>query len=296
MPFTLSHAAAVLPGIRRDGTGRGPLLASALVAGSFAPDLTYFADSVIPGAMEFGEVTHAVWGVVTADVLITAVALGLWLLLRDPLVALLPQRWRGRVHAWLRGGGAATGPGRRGLGARDAGWFAVSAVIGSATHVVWDAFTHHDRWGVRLVPGLDGSVAGYPVFTLVQYGTSAPALLLLAWFTASGLRRTGDRPVPASVPVLTARVRGWALASVGLCAVLGTAHRCARWYAYYGHVDTPLDIIPTACFGAGAGLAAGLLLYAAAVRLAPVRRGPAPRTGRGPSAEPGPGRKRSVGR
>ncbi|MGW2476800.1 DUF4184 family protein [Streptomyces sp. NPDC001665] len=286
MPFTLSHAAAVLPGIRRDGTGRGPLLASALVAGSFAPDLTYFADSVIPGAMEFGEVTHAVWGVVTVDVLITAVALGLWLLLRDPLVALLPERWRGRVRAWLRGGGAPTGAGRWELGVRDAGWFAVSAVIGSATHVVWDAFTHHDRWGVRLVPGLDGHVAGYPVFTLVQYGTSAPALLLLAWFTASGLRRTGDRPVPASVPVLTAPVRGWALASIGLCAVLGTAHRCARWYAYHGHIDTPLDIIPTACFGAGAGLTAGLLLYAAAVRREAGRAG----------APADPGRKRSVGR
>ncbi|OKJ70926.1 DUF4184 family protein [Streptomyces sp. CB02460] len=291
MPFTLSHAAAVLPGIRRDGAGRGPLLASALVAGSFAPDLTYFADSVIPGAMEFGEVTHAVWGVVTVDVLVTAVALGLWLLLRDPLVALLPERWRGRVHGWLRGGGAPKGPGRRGLGARDAGWFAVSAVIGAATHVVWDAFTHHDRWGVRLVPGLDGSVAGYPVFTLVQYGTSAPALLLLAWFTVSGLRRTGDRPVPASVPVLTGWVRGGALASIGLCAVLGTAHRCARWYAYHGHIDTPLDIIPTACFGAGAGLAAGLLLYAAAVRLAAVRREAEPA-----GAPADPGRKRSVGR
>ena len=49
MPFTLSHAAAVLPGIRRDGTARGPLLASALVAGSFAPDMTYFADTAVPG-------------------------------------------------------------------------------------------------------------------------------------------------------------------------------------------------------------------------------------------------------
>ncbi|RST13436.1 DUF4184 domain-containing protein, partial [Streptomyces sp. WAC05374] len=29
----------------------------------------------------------------------------------------------------------------------------------------------------------------------------------------------------------------------------------------------PLDIIPTACFGAGAGLAAGLLLYGAGMRL-----------------------------
>lgn len=54
MPFTLSHAAAVLPGIRRNGTARGPLFASALVAGSFAPDMTYFAASVRPEAMELG--------------------------------------------------------------------------------------------------------------------------------------------------------------------------------------------------------------------------------------------------
>lgn len=40
LPFTLSHAAAVLPGLRRNGTARGPLVASALVAGSFAPDMT----------------------------------------------------------------------------------------------------------------------------------------------------------------------------------------------------------------------------------------------------------------
>ncbi|RAJ65186.1 uncharacterized protein DUF4184 [Streptomyces sp. KhCrAH-43] len=293
MPFTLSHATAVLPGIRRDGAGRGPLLASALVAGSFAPDLTYFADSVVPGAMEFGEVTHALWGVFTVDILITALALALWLLLRDPLVALLPRRWRGRVHTWLRGGRPATAAGRWALRTRDVAWFAVSAVIGSATHVVWDAFTHHDRWGVRLVPGLDGSVGGLPVFTLVQYGTSAPALLLLAWFTVSGLRRTGERPVPASVPVLERRTRRWALAAIGLCVLLGVAHRCARWYAYFGHIDTPLDIIPTACFGAGAGLAAGLLLYAATVRLSAAGRVTA---GRGLSEEPDPGRKRSVGR
>ncbi|MGW6509475.1 DUF4184 family protein, partial [Streptomyces niveus] len=54
MPFTLSHAAAVLPGIRRNGTSRGPLLASALVAGSMAPDMTYFAATAVPAAMEFG--------------------------------------------------------------------------------------------------------------------------------------------------------------------------------------------------------------------------------------------------
>lgn len=297
MPFTLSHAAAVLPGIRRDGTGRGPLVASALVAGSFAPDLTYFADTAIPGAMEFGAVTHAAWGVVTVDVLITGLAVAVWLLLREPLVALLPERARGRVYACLGGPRPATGAGRGVLHLRGAAWFAVSAVIGSATHVVWDAFTHHDRWGVRLVPGLDGSVGGLPVFTLVQYGTSAPALLVLAWFTVSALRRTGERPVPASVPVLDRRTRRWALTGIGLCVLLGIVHRCARWYAYFGHIDTPLDIIPTACFGAGAGLAAGLLLYGAAIRLTHRRPGPPPkRPGAGAGAPARPGTSRSVRR
>ncbi|MFJ7253454.1 DUF4184 family protein [Streptomyces sp. NPDC098085] len=265
MPFTLSHAAAVLPGIRRNGTARGPLLASALVAGSFAPDMTYYADTAIPGAMEFGQVTHSVGGVFTVDVLITGALVALWLLLREPLVALLPRAWQGRVHAFVRGQLHASGP--EAWRVRDGGWFVLSAVIGAATHVVWDAFTHHDRWGVRLVPVLDGSVGGYPVFQLVQYGSSAVALALLTWFTASGPRRTGARPAPPSVPVLGRRGRWAAGALLSVCVLLGIIHRCARWYAYFGHIDTPLDIIPTACFGAGAGLAVGLVLYGAWMRL-----------------------------
>ncbi|WP_327246974.1 DUF4184 family protein [Streptomyces sp. NBC_01320] len=277
MPFTLSHAAAVLPVIRRNGTGRGPLLASALVAGSFAPDMTYYADTAIPGAMEFGEVTHAVWGVFTVDVLITAALVALWLLLREPLVALLPQPWQGRVHTFVRG--ERQGP----RGARDIAWFVLSAVLGAGSHVVWDAFTHHDRWGTRLVPVLSGSAGGFPVFQLVQYGSSAVALTVLGWFTVSGLRRTGTRPAPRSVPVLDHRDRWYAGALLSLCVLLGIVHRCARWYAYFGHIDTPLDIIPTACFGAGAGLAVGLVLYAAWIRLRE-RKQNRPPTGTG---EPG---------
>ncbi|MFE3515753.1 DUF4184 family protein [Streptomyces sp. NPDC059166] len=263
MPFTLSHAAAVLPGIRRSGTGRGPLVASALVAGSFAPDLTYFADSVIPGAMEFGAVTHSVWGVFTVDVLVTAAAVALWLMLREPLVALLPEPARGRVHAFLRGRRREP---RRPVAA-EAVWFVVSAVIGAGSHVVWDAFTHHDRWGTELVPVLTRTAGGLPVFQLVQYGTSAVALAVLAWFTFTALRRTGQLPAPASLPVPSRAERRWADAFLGLCVLLGTVHRCARWYACFGRPDTPLDIIPTACFGAGAGLAAGLLLYGVWMRL-----------------------------
>ncbi|MFD9220746.1 DUF4184 family protein [Streptomyces sp. NPDC060064] len=262
MPFTLSHAAAVLPGIRRDGTARGPLVASALVTGSFAPDMTYFADTAIPGAMEFGEVTHSVAGILTVDALIAAALAGLWLLLREPLLALVPYAWRGRAHAFVRGEDWRG----RGLPAL-AALFYVSAVLGSTTHVVWDSFTHLDRWGMKVFPLLGEIVAGFPMYLYFQYGGSALALLALGWFTGSALRRQSRSEAPASLPVLHGRERWWAWALLAGCVAAGVVHRCLRFYAYWGEIRTPLDIIPTACFGAGAGLALGLVLYAVGVRL-----------------------------
>ncbi|MEU5985936.1 DUF4184 family protein [Streptomyces sp. NPDC047434] len=268
MPFTLSHAAAVLPGIRRDGTARGPLIASALVAGSFSPDMTYFAASLIPGAMTFGTVTHSAVGVVTADVLITAVLVAVWLLLREPLVALLPARWQGRVYGFVRG---SSWRGRRAPAL--AGWFCLSAMLGATTHVVWDSFTHLDRWGTRVIPFLGELVAGFPVYLYAQYGGSALALGLLVWFVVRALRATpADRARPAGIVVLDRRGRRLAGALIGACFLAGIVHRCLRFYAYWGRIDKPLDLIPTACFGGGAGLAAGLVLYAAWTRL---RRTPA---------------------
>ncbi|WP_405847277.1 DUF4184 family protein [Streptomyces niveus] len=269
MPFTLSHAAAVLPGIRRNGTSRGPLLASALIAGSMAPDMTYFAATAVPAAMEFGEVTHGIVGLFTADVVIAAALVGLWLMLREPLVALLPGAWQGRIHAFVRG------PDRRAerraaLAAR----FCLSAVLGASTHVVWDAFTHFDRWGTRMVPALGEIVAGFPLYTYTQYGSSALALVALCWFTVTAVRRLPRTPVPASVPVLVRRERALAHAVLAGCVLLGMAHRFTRWYAYHGQVSTPLDVIPTLCFGAGAGLALGLVVYGAGMRLRAARTKP----------------------
>ncbi|MEV6328113.1 DUF4184 family protein [Streptomyces sp. NPDC051909] len=272
MPFTLSHAAAVLPGIRRGGTGRGPLVASALVAGSFSPDMTYFAASVIPGAMLFGNVTHSFLGVVTVDVLITAAVVGLWLLVREPLVALLPRRWRGRVYGFVRGR-----PWRERHPAALAGWFVLSAVIGATTHVVWDAFTHLDRWGTRVIPVLGEVVAGFPVYLYAQYGGSALALVLLCWFTVRALRGApADAPVPARVPVLGRRGLLLAAAVIGGCVVAGAVQRVLRFYEYWGRIGTPVDIIPTLCFGAGSGLFLGVLVYGAGVRVR-TRAGAGPR-------------------
>ncbi|MBT2445186.1 DUF4184 family protein [Streptomyces sp. ISL-36] len=286
MPFTLSHAAAVLPGLRRDGTARGPLIASALVAGSFSPDMTYFAATAIPEAMVFGDVTHSALGIVTVDVLITAALVAVWLMAREPLMALLPARWRGRVYGFVRG---RSWRGRRAPAL--AAWFAVSAALGAVTHVAWDSFTHLDRWGTRSVPFLGEIVAGFPVYLYLQYGGSALALGLLVWFTVRALRATSAAAAPPpEVPVLERRGRWLAGGLIGVCVLAGIVHRCLRWYAYWGRVETPLDIIPTACFGGGAGLAVGLVLYGAGMRLRRPSPPAAPGTTPAGAREPVPSR------
>ncbi|MGP3921737.1 DUF4184 family protein [Streptomyces sp. 8N616] len=259
----------MLPGIRRDGTGRGPLVASALVAGSFAPDMTYFADTVLPGAMLYGDFTHSPAGVLTADTLVSAVLVGGWLLLREPLVALLPGAWQGRAYALARG---------RSWRGRPVAplvfWFWVSAVLGAATHIVWDAFTHLDRWGMRILPVLGEVVAGFPLYLYAQYGGSALALLVIAAFLVGAVRGLpADAPAPAAVPGLTSRERLLAAGVLALGVLAGVVHRCVRSYAAITAIAEDaslLDYVPTVMFGAGAGLALSLPLYAAAVRMRPV--------------------------
>nr|WSY55685.1 DUF4184 family protein [Streptomyces sp. NBC_00886] len=261
MPFTLSHAAAVLPAVRGDGRGRGPLVPAVLMAGSFAPDMTYYAASAVPGAMEFGNVTHSLPGVFTVDVLIAWATVGLWLLLREPLVALLPRARQPRTATLLRCGT----PRARATRSLVARWYA-SAVLGGLTHVGWDAFTHHDRWGVRLFPVLDREVGGRPLFSALQYGSSAVGALVIAVFVLRALRRV-PAAEPVGVAVLSVRDR-WAAGFVlGGCALVGAVERASRWWAYWGSTASPWDLTPTLCFGAGAGLVLGVLLFAAGVRV-----------------------------
>lgn len=260
MPFTLSHAAAVLPAVRGDGRGRGRLVPAVLVAGSFAPDMTYYAASAVPGAMEFGNVTHSFPGVFTVDVLIAWATAGLWLLLREPLVALLPRGRQARTATLLRCGA----PRARATPSLAAWWY-VSAALGALTHVVWDAFTHHGRWGVRLFPVLDREVGGSPLFSSLQYGSSVFGALVTAVFVLRALRRVPARE-PVGVPVLSVRDRSAAGVVLAGCALAGAVERASRRWEYWGSTASPWQLLPTLCFGAGAGLVLGVLLYAVGVR------------------------------
>ncbi|MGW2376720.1 DUF4184 family protein [Kitasatospora sp. NPDC001683] len=261
MPFTLSHPAAVLPLLRAAGE-RGPLVASALVAGSMAPDVPFFADSLLPGVYGHGGLTHVWWAVPTLDVAIAGALVAGWHgVLRAPLVGLLPERWAGGVEALTV---------RRAEGVRgvDAAWFLASAAVGAATHVGWDAFTHGGRLGVRLLPVLDRKVAGVPVYEALQYGSSALALAAMAGWAARAVRAV--EPVRPAVR-LAPRTRRVATVALGAATAAGVLHRLS-----------PLrrNLVPEVCFGAGAGLAVGAAGYAAVVAAARWwRRGGRPGTG-----------------
>ncbi|MFD7987235.1 DUF4184 family protein [Kitasatospora indigofera] len=265
MPFTLSHPAAVLPLLGRTG-GRGPLVASALVAGSTVPDLPYFADSVLPGAFGFGSVTHAWWGVPTVDVVLTALVVLVWHgLLRAPLVALLPPRAAAAAQALT----APVRPLRARARPGTVAWFAVSAAIGAGTHAGWDAFTHHDRAGVRLLPVLARPVAGVPLYQVVQYGSSALALGVLAHYLGRRLRTAGGTAAPTRV-----RPAPWpprvVLGLTAGAALLGAAHRVFRRWTLLP--DSPLvQLVPTTAFGAATGAALALTGYAALAQAARLR-------------------------
>ena len=259
MPFTFSHPAAVLPFMPslRDGRPRGPLIASALVAGSLAPDLPYFAQSLLPGCYGLGGATHRAWAVPTLDVAIAAGMVGAWHgLLREPLVALLPEPWADKVEALT----APTGK----RDPYDAAWFTASAALGAFTHVGWDAFTHVGRVGERLVPALRREVAGMPVPLALQWATSAAGLGVLA---VSGTRLLrAATPVPRRI-TLDPAVRRGATAFIGAGAALGAWRRTVRERPRGGGRPTLPGLVATVTFGAGAGAAAAATAYALATRV-----------------------------
>jgi hypothetical protein len=184
MPFTASHAAAVLPLLRT------PLPASALVVGSMAPDFPFFLP-VDPGLR-----THTAAAIVTTDLLFGVPA---WLLWHALLAA--PALWAAPRALRVRLAGVPLGVRAR-LGSVRAVLLTVAALaVGSATHVLWDEFTHARRWGPEHIPALGETWWLMPGYRWLQYLSSlVGALILLAWL-AHWWRRTpatapDDRPGP----------------------------------------------------------------------------------------------------
>jgi hypothetical protein len=167
MPFTISHAAAAIP------FRRTRLVISALIIGCMAPDFEYF----LHGRM-IGRLSHNYRGAFEFCLPATLLLLLLfhWLLKR-PVAALLPTSVQRRIvfepfSFW---------PLARFL------VICLSILIGVATHLFWDSFTHNGRWAVERLPWLQQTthilgrdMANYKVAQNIS--TLLGLVLLLVWF------------------------------------------------------------------------------------------------------------------
>lgn len=209
MPFTPTHMLAIVPIARVKRLG---LPFSALLIGSMIPDLPLFA-RIGPG---YGE-THSAGGLLTACL---PLGLGVYLLfqrlMKGPLYAVLPEGMQSRCRELMEPGA--------GWGAWELARAAAAVVIGAATHVFWDGFTHRGMWGTAAFPSLNETaltVGGraLPWYKVLQEGSSLVGLPWLGWLLAGWLsrRRALEAPVGLALPV------GWKAAAgvVGLLVPMG---------------------------------------------------------------------------
>jgi hypothetical protein len=143
MPFTLSHAAAVLP-FKKSRPQYFSL--PALIVGSFLPDFIFYFP--IPHVSR--EFTHSALGSVAY-----AIPLGLFLLfalnfVRDELVWLLPRAHRDLLLPYY----SPPTP----FNLKTLAIVCLSIFVGTWTHLIWDAFTHDDGWVVSQLPLLQMQV------------------------------------------------------------------------------------------------------------------------------------------
>jgi len=187
MPFTVSHAAAVLP------FKRTRLPWSALVLGSFGPDFEYFL------RMHFNDRKwHYFPWILTYALPFTLVAYFLFhLFIKKPVIDLLPDGFQRRFHP-------EHDPYPH--SARDWVLLIVALCVGLATHRIWDDFTHDYTWPWRHIAFLrsvfrlhgrweEGFAFLQSVSTLV--GLLILFIALVVWYH----RTPPDHPVNKDVPL-----------------------------------------------------------------------------------------------
>ena len=193
MPFTISHAAAVLP-LQKT---RLPL--AALMIGSMSPDFSYF----LPGE-PLREITHSIAGIFW---FCWPVSVALWFLfvgvLEQPTLALLPDRWRAKFA-----------PSDREVSVKTLALASAAVILGAATHILWDSFTHRGTAVVDALPALHAvafHAHGWRVrwFVVLQHLSSIFGLLtLLIW----AWRLPPIHSFPRSLPSASHATRLWVVA------------------------------------------------------------------------------------
>jgi hypothetical protein len=214
------------------------------VTGSVAPDLPSF----LPLGLTHDQ-THPPTAILWPDgVLAVGLLLVWWVLLRPGLVPLWPGAAArcGRA-AWhssrLRAGRSALLPW--------VGWLALSELVGLATHLGWDAFTHSDGYVARRWSPLQGSVAGHLTVDWLQAASSVFGLTVVAVWLLVHWRR--EPAVPTVEPIGPRLRAGVVIGTVAMAVATGWV----EWHRVSG-TTTHLQVWSLTAKGAGGALLIGL--------------------------------------
>lgn len=261
MPFTPAHAVVAIP------FARSPLPAAAIAVGAMTPDVPLFFRVGIDYWL-----THDWIGAVLVDLPLALVLLLVWRVVLRPAVPQLTPRWFAErwppgwsdpASGWWETWGprAATAAVR----VRTVALLVLALLLGIATHLVWDAFTHEGRWGSDVVPALEAVVGPFALVKWAQYASSALGLAIILVWGLVVLRRAVPVSPPRVVPGWVRHAVGWALpASLAVAGVvvagLAGGPEATGWRVFLGRTGT---------IGAGMFLVVlGLVATAVTVRVA----------------------------
>lgn len=209
MPFTLTHVIAAVPIAR---VWRHPGVPTALIIGCMSPDWPLY----LPIGPPY-DVTQPFSGDFVRSLIVGfAVTLMFFRFMKRPLYELLPAGLRQRLRRYRDDPAV--------FDVRTILQLAAAIFLGALTHVVWDAFTHGNAWGVALFPQLKQvwlTVAGvkFPGYLVLQHGSSLVGLPLLTALFFLWIRRLAPDSIPP--PEISSRSRLiWTSLLLGVPAVL----------------------------------------------------------------------------
>ncbi len=193
MPFTPAHPAIVLPFINKKYFS-----ATALIIGSISPDFEYFFKASVSGVHG-----HSVAGILYFDLPVAIfVSLVFHLLIKKNLFANLPAFLQRRFHPTMS-------LDFKKILAKQYVVVIYSALMGAATHVFWDSFTHNGAFFVRNLElykqvRVPFQGVNYPLFYALQHISTITGLTVIAFYIFF-------MPASLSVKPFRPRIQYWLL-------------------------------------------------------------------------------------
>lgn len=232
---------------------------SALVFGCFVPDFPYLV-SLSP-RMYFG---HTLPGMFLLDLPLALASLWLFhTFVKQPMLLFLPAPLRRRLRTSVTG--FSFSPLTR------FGWLVLSVLVGTATHLVWDAFTHpttwvYHHWGFLRIQ-LQLPVLGTMVmYAILEYGSSILGLLVVAIWIWHWYRTTQPSRAPVKEPLGPAQ-KSILVAALPTLAILVSLFRANRAEGIHPHIRPLVHFTADTAISAITLFLLGLLICGVILRL-----------------------------